>query len=234
MRTVLFIALASLAAGVMAADPIGRVLSVRGAVTAGPGIVAPGYLLEPGMRLGSGKGAEVALKMADGSLVFVQQSTNLLLESFTPGGAVYALDGGTVRLVPNAAGGGDGGSVSVKTPYGEVLSSATDFTAGICASGCPDAPGVYVCVGSGQASVSSFGKTSLVTAGQCAQLTEQKLAVISEAPSFMVSAAGVTFVLDADVGGPGIGRLGQDAQDFLSGIIDTPASPSVPSATASR
>ncbi len=226
-----------------AAGSIGQVAEVSGVVTAGPDALARGYKLLEGAHVTSSPDADTMLRMADDSLVLLEESSDLLIEKFafnpapgavTANSASYVLNGGVVRMVPGTLARRNPSSVQLKTVYGDVISSATDYTAGLCAAGCSDPQGLYVCVRSGQASLSMDSKTSVIAAGQCARVTNETVSILDRPPGFMGTLVAGPLTASVDLASPGTQRLGQDAQDFLAGVIDVPASPSQPVASNAR
>jgi len=228
-----------------AASPIGRVTEVSGAAMAGPDRVASGYALQPGARLLADRGAEVTLRMADDSLVFLQGGSDLLIEkfAFTPvdgrpaaASSSYILYQGTARLVPGALARKSPNTVTVNTVMGDLVASASDFTAGICGVGCADAKGLYIHVKSGEVAFTGAGSATIISAGQTAFIPEGTavVEVVARTPVFMVALVDNSLTASLDFREPDTLHLRLDAQDFLAGVIDPPASPSQPVASIAR
>jgi len=243
MRLPILVFLAALYGTAHAAGSIGQVTAASGVVTAGPDTVSTGYKVVEGARLISGKDADAILRMADDSLVLLEESSDLMIEKFVfnpalggvaANSASYVFNGGIVRIVPGTLARRNPSSVSLKTAYGDVISSGTDYTAGLCAAGCTDPQGLYVCVRSGKASVSADSKTTVIGAGECGNITNQTVSILDKVPDFMGTVVAAPLTASADLENPDVRRLGQDAQEFLAGVIDTPASPSQPVASNAR
>ncbi len=279
MRSLTFVLLAGLYGAAQAAAPVGQVVEISGPVSSGPDLLSSGYRIEEGARVTADKGAEVSLRMLDDSLVLLNQSSDLLIEKFAfdplPGnssanGGSYFLYQGIVRMVPGALARSKPNAVTLSTSYGDVVSSGSDYTAGLCGVGCGDEKGLYVCVRSGQANVSGTGDQNKVGPGQCGHVRkpcerptqpgeagdnngngqsrsrnrdragngrdqcEARLSVTAGVPGFMVTLVSDPLTASVDFRESDIPRLRRDAQDFLDGVIDPPASPSQPLASNSR
>lgn len=243
MRLPILVLLTVLYGTAHAAGPVGQVAEVSGVVNAGPDTLTTGYKLLEGTRVISAEDADTMLRMVDDSLVMLEESSDLSIEKFAfnpalgsaaVNSASYVLNGGVVRMVPGTLVRRNPSSVQLKTAYGDVISSATDYTAGLCAAGCSDPQGLYVCVRAGQASVSSDNKTSVIGAGQCASVTSQSVSILDRTPAFMGTLVAGPLTASVDLASPGTQRLGRDAQEFLAGVIDVPASPSQPVASNAR
>lgn len=243
MRLPILVFLTVLYGTAHAAGSIGQVAEVSGVVSAGPDTLTTGYKLLQGARVISNEDAETMLRMLDDSLVMLEESSDLMIEKFAfnpalgsaaANSASYVLNGGVVRMVPGTLARRNPSAVQLKTTYGDVISSGTDYTAGLCAAGCSDPQGLYVCVRSGQASVSADNKTTVIGTGQCASINEQTVSILDRTPAFLGSVVIGPLTASVDLESPGTQRLGQDAQEFLAGVIDTPASPSQPVASNAR
>lgn len=240
-QTVIFI-LALVSGAAVAAGPIGRVVQTSGLVTADADVLTMATELRTGMRLVSGKDGSVTLRMADDSLIRINGATDLSIRdfAFSPAtsatrlnSAGYDLNYGALRIISGRSTPAGGTVVTLHTPFGDVIANSADYSAGICAGDCAQAPGLYVCMQSGQANARSSDSTTVLRSGQASYSAgpQEEARILNSCPTFMAEITGASLRASLDVQTLGEPRLRREAQDFLSGVIDPPASPSQPPAT---
>lgn len=237
VRSTFFLILAVASAAVHAASPIGRVVQISGPVMVGADPLTVATLLQPGMRLVSSKAGSVTLRMADDSLVRVDGATDLTINDFTvstsqstgpSSAATYELSYGSVRIVSGRVAPIGTSVVTLRTVFGDVVANTADYSAALCAGECTQAPGLYVCMQSGEANARASGGMTILRSGQASYFSaeQQSARIMDSCPTFMADVTAGSLRVSLDVQTPGIPRLRQEAQDFLSGVIDPPASPS--------
>lgn len=243
-QTVIFI-LAVVSGAAAAAGPIGRVVQTSGLVTADADVLTTTTVLRPGMRLVSGKDGSVTLRMADDSLIRINGATDLSIRDFAfspvsspaaSNSAGYELNYGAVRIISGRSTPTGTTVVTLHTPFGDVIANSADYSAAICTGDCAQAPGLYVCMQSGQANANSSDSTTVLRSGQASYSAgpQEEARILNSCPTFMAEITGASLRASLDLQTPGAPRLRQEAQDFLSGVIDPPASPSQPAAAAPR
>ena len=245
MRFNLFLILALASAATHAAGPVGRVVQISGPVTVGAETLTVKTLLQPGMRLVASKDSSVTLRMADDSLVRIDGATDLTIGDFTlstnnstgpSSSASYELGYGLVRIVSGRVAPNGTSIVTLRTPYGDIVANTADYRAALCIGECAEAPGLYVCMHSGETNARSALGITTLRSGQASYFSGQQKSdrIMNSCPTFMAGVMAGSLQASLDVQAPGIPRLRQEAQDFLSGVIDPPASPSQPVAAPPR
>lgn len=221
---------------------IGQVLDASGEISSGTVALQAGQRVPALAHLISGNASFAKLRMQDDSLIALGESSNFQIEQYRfnyqgagaeASGARYVLNSGSVRMVSGAMSRLRPGSVVLATPYGDITTLGTDYSVGVCAAGCVNKPGLYISVKSGRVSVSDSKGVTVISSGQIMRLSDAGVDVLVDTPGFMLA-------LDFD-GFPSLDaterirvRLGVDTQDFLNGVTDPAASPSLPLANNSR
>jgi hypothetical protein len=244
MRILFFTLLAAFSGLSLASNAVGRVEETNGAVTVGPDRTSTGQSVVVGARINAAPEADVALRMADDGLIMLDQSSDFLVDQyrFDPqqadgSQARFVLNYGTARLISGVMSKIKPGSVTLSTAFGDITTLGTDYTVGVCTSGCVAKKGLYISVRKGLVRLSTQQDSIIIGADQILWLDEKGGAPVylSEAPAFMAALSSNLAVARFESGdGETSVRLGVDTQEFLSGVIDPPASPSQPVARASR
>ncbi|MES2884646.1 MAG: FecR domain-containing protein [Pseudomonadota bacterium] len=224
------------------AQTIGQVLNASGQVSSGTMALRTGQPVLTAAHLISGNSSFAKLRMQDDSLIALGESSDFQIEQYLfryqaaaveTSRARYVLNSGSVRMVSGAMSRLNPGSVVLATPYGDITTLGTDYSVGVCAAGCPSQPGLYVSVKSGRVRISGSRGVIVVGSGEVLRLSATGVESLLATPGFMLA-------LDFD-GFPSLDtterirvRLGVDTQDFLNGVIDPAASPSLPLANNSR
>lgn len=223
------------------APKIGQVLYTSGQVKTGAVALKTGQALPAAAHLVSERDSQARLRMQDDTLIALGESSNFQVEQylFKPKDATetnrarYVLRSGSVRLVSGVMSRLNPGSVTLVTPYGDVTTLGTDYSAGVCGAGCASAPGVYLSVKSGKVSVAGSQGVTVVGTGQTVKLSATGAEAVASTPGFMLALNSDSFP-SLDTNGSTSVRLGADTQDFLNGVTDPAASPSQPVANNSR
>lgn len=221
---------------------IGQVLEASGQVSASTVRLKAGQGVPAAAHLISAEDAFAKLRMQDDSLIALGESSNFQIQHFQfkhqdagakASSARYVLNSGSVRMVSGAMTRLQPGSVVLVTPYGDITTLGTDYTVGVCAAACVSEPGLYVSVKSGRVSISGRRGVKEINSGQVFRLSDAGAEAQLEMPGFMLA-------LDFD-GFPSLDTserlrvtLGVDTQDFLDGVTDPAASPSLPLANNAR
>lgn len=221
---------------------IGQVLDASGQISSGTVALQVGQRVSASAHLISGNASFAKLRMQDDSLIALGESSNFQIEQYRfnyqgvgaeSSSARYVLNSGSVRMVSGAMSSLRPGSVVLATPYGDITTLGTDYSVGVCAAGCVNQPGLYISVKSGRVSVSDSKAVTVISSGEVMRLSDAGVDVLVDTPGFMLA-------LDFD-GFPSLDaaerirvRLGVDTQDFLNGVTDPAASPSLPLANNSR
>jgi hypothetical protein len=243
MRATIALLMFSLPCLALAAAPVGRVIETSGTVNAGATAVRAGAELTAGTHLSSGKGAEATLRMADDAMILMAESSDLLVDDYvfdahntSTAQARYVFNQGVIRLISGAMSKLKPESVTLNTSYGDVTTLGTDYTAGLCAAGCADTPGLYLSVRSGQIRFANAKGVTIIRAGQVVRIDGHNSppVFLSKPPAITLALGTNVLVAEFDSTDPETLRLRTDALDFLDGIIDPPASPSRPVASAAR
>lgn len=242
MRAViLFLSILGFSIPSLAAN-VGRVFDVRGDVVAGATPVKLGGSVVSEHHYLTDGGAWMKARMADDSIVVVGEESDLVIDRYVfrspePGRdeAQYTLGRGSLRMVSGVMSKQRPGSVLLVTEFGSLTTVGTDYLAGICGSGCSDAPGLYVQVLQGLVKLTTTaGTVQILGTGQIVRVTLQgQVLAVASLPAFMAGLSTEDALrASAGVGANAIGptrRLPTDVQDFLGGVIEDPAaSPSEP------
>lgn len=241
MRAFLLLATLCVSVPSMAAN-VGRVFDVRGGVVVGATPVKPGGFVVSEQHYVTDDGAWMKARMADDAILVVGDESDVVIDRYVfrspePGRdeAQYTLGRGSLRMVSGVMSKQRPGSVVLTTEFGNLTTVGTDYLAGICGNGCPDAPGLYVQVLQGLVKLTTTeGTTQILGTGQVVRVTRQgQVIAVAALPSFMSGLSSEDALrASVGVGASGLGptrRLPTDVQDFLGGVIEDPAaSPSEP------